>query len=716
MSEPVLPLEHRARRRESRLRESLFAWRNGVAQDPSQAPSPSCAALIAAFRHLRRPVAPLAEVADARSVREAVDRLGFAHGVLVREVTLSPDWWRYRGEPLVVEHPELGPCFVCHRRGRWVGERRSATGEVESVPIDAAFGTACEEAAHEFIPAPFPGALRIRDLLATAMSGRWGDLGIRLAAACIAASVGVVLPLMTALVIDSVIPNGDVRGLVGVAAALVVAVVATTLLLFIAGQATLRLDNSLAYRIEAMVLARELRRAQSTSALSAGEIVQRVTGVNFAMTQLTAATNTVLVQMVGGFANIAVLFFFSWVFGIIGLLAVGLTISMMVIDLLIQRRYSLASENAFGRTKATSIRILEGLESAKDRGLLDRLIERWQGHSLEAASNNYRSNSVSNARTLVNQLISSSCRVLMYGLAAYALVDGLTIGAFVASMAAFASVMIAVGQLGSLVGTIAHVEPIFARLRPLLEAPAAVARGAYSFQPSGAYRVADALLVPADEVGAARLSVEIAPEQLTVIVSERVSMAQRLLGMLTGLEPSEGRVLIDDTPVEQLGIRGLQPHLNSLVTVPGILPGTVRRNLDPTRRFDDETLLAALPDTDWLGLKAGESPLDATLDPRNVPEFASTGLAAARLVIDPRRVSVIVDHAAMQRSSNHRDVVTEIAARPGTRILASNAPDLVGMADRVIVLDQRGRIVADGAPADVASSEAIPAKLRGAFA
>jgi ABC-type transport system involved in cytochrome bd biosynthesis fused ATPase/permease subunit len=228
--------------------------------------------------------------------------------------------------------------------------------------------------------------------------------------------------------------------------------------------------------------------------------------------------------------------------------------------------------------------------------------------------------------------------------------------------------------------------------------------------------VADALLVPADEVGAARLSVEIAPEQLTVIVSERVSMAQRLLGMLTGLEPSEGRVLIDDTPVEQLGIRGLQPHLNSLVTVPGILPGTVRRNLDPTRRFDDETLLAALPDTDWLGLKAGESPLDATLDPRNVPEFASTGLAAARLVIDPRRVSVIVDHAAMQRSSNHRDVVTEIAARPGTRILASNAPDLVGMADRVIVLDQRGRIVADGAPADVASSEAIPAKLRGAFA
>ena len=209
---------------------------------------------------------------------------------------------------------------------------------------------------------------------------------------------------------------------------------------------------------------------------------------------------------------------------------------------------------------------------------------------------------------------------------------------------------------------------------------------------------------------------EIAPQQLTVIVSERASMAQRLLGMLTGLEPSEGRVLIDDTPVEQLGIRGLKPHLNSLVTVPGILPGTVRRNLDPMRRFDDPTLLASLADTDWLDLKPGESPLDATLDPRNVPESASTGLAAARLAIDPRRVSVIVDHASMQRSSNHRDVVTAIAGRPGTRILASNAPDLVGIADRVIVLDQRGRIVADGAPADVASSDAIPATLRGAFA
>lgn len=705
-----------SRSRESRLRESLFAWRGDLEHEASPPPSPVCGALTSAFLHLGRPTHALAEIADARDIREAVDRVGFGHGVLGREVELAPDWWRHRGEPLVVEHEDLGPCFAFHRAGRWRGVRRPASGGIESVRIDAAFASACGSTAHEFIRTPLAGPLVIRDLMAAAMFDRWSDLGIRLAAACLSAVVGVVLPLMTALVIDSVIPNGDLRGLVGVAAALVVAIVASSLLLVVAGQATLRLDNSLAYRIEAMVLARELRRAQSASSLSAGEIVQRVNGVNFAMTQLTAATNTVFVQMVKGFANVAVLFLFSWVFGLIGLLTVLLTLCVMTIDFLIQRRFSLASETAFGRAKASSIRILDGLDSARERGMIGRLIGRWRTHTVEAASNNYRSNAVSNARTMVNQLISGFTRLLMYGLAAYALVDGLTLGAFVASMAAFSAVMVAVGQLGTLVGTLAHVEPIFARLEPLLVAPTSVERRHHGFEPAGAYRVTDAPLVPADEIGADRLSVDIEPGRLTVIVSERPSMARRLLGMLTGLEPSEGQVLIDETPVERLGIRGLQPHVASLVTVPGILPATVRRNLDPTRRFDDATLEAALSGAGWLESRDDESPLDVVLDPRHVSESVATGLAATRLALDPRRVSVIVDHAAMRRRSDHHETVTAIATRPGTRIIASNAPDLVGVADRVIVLDDRGRVVADGTPGDVASSASIPTSLRGTFA
>ena len=144
--------------------------------------------------------------------------------MLGREVELSPDWWRHRGEPLVVEHEDLGPCFAFHRGGRWRGVRRPASGGIESIRIDAAFANACGSTAHEFIRTPLPGALGIRDLMLTAMFHRWSDLGIRLAAACLSAVVGVVLPLMTALVIDSVIPNGDLRGLVGVAAALVVAI------------------------------------------------------------------------------------------------------------------------------------------------------------------------------------------------------------------------------------------------------------------------------------------------------------------------------------------------------------------------------------------------------------------------------------------------------------------------------------------------------------
>jgi len=290
-------------RRSARLLPSVFSWRGGV-ESPTTAPSsPAYGALLTAFLHLQRPIAPLSEVANARSLPEALEGIGSDSGVLVREVDLAPGWWRTRGEPLLVEHRTLGPCFVFHRRGRWHARRTLDQGETESIRVDSSFAAECGEIAHECLRMPPSGPIRVRDLVAAAMAERWNDLGLRVLAACLAAAIGVVIPLMTALVIDSIIPNGDLRGLVGVAAALILAISANSLLLLVAGQATLRLDNSLAYRIESIVLARELGRSHSASPLSAGEIVQRVSGVNYAMKQLTQATNTVLVQIVGGFSN-----------------------------------------------------------------------------------------------------------------------------------------------------------------------------------------------------------------------------------------------------------------------------------------------------------------------------------------------------------------------------------------------------------------------------
>jgi len=696
-------------RRSARLLPSVFSWRGGV-ESPTTAPSsPAYGALRIAFLHLQQPIAPLSEVANARSLPQALEGLGSDSGVLVREVDLAPGWWRTCGEPLLVEHRTLGPCFVFHRRGRWHARRTLDQGETESIRVDSSFAAECGEIAHECLRMPPSGPIRVRDLVAAAMAERWSDLGLRVLAACLAAAIGVVIPLMTALVIDSIIPNGDLRGLVGVAAALMVAISARTLLLIIAGQATLRLDNSLAYRIESIVLARELGRSHSASPLPAGEIVQRVSGVNYAMKRLTQATNTVLAQIVGGLSNLLVLFLFSWVYGVIGVAAAGATIAVMAADAVIQRRYALASGNALGRAKASSIRILEGIDADHDRGITERLVRRWESEQIAASGAAYRSASVSNARSLVNLLIGSAARVLMFAIAAYPLVDGLTLGAVIASLAAFTGLTTAVGQLGTLVGTAALVEPIFARLRPLLDGPASPPGGEGWPEPHGAFRVEAPPLNEGDSLGSPSLSFEIEPGRLTVIVAERPAMARRLLAMFTGMESSDGRVLIDETPVDRLGVRSLLPRLTSLVSTPGILPGTVRRNLDPKRRFDDETLLAALATVNCA------LSLDDVLDPRRTSASVAADLAAARLSLDPRRVAVIVDHASMQERPDHRHAVQDVAGRTGTRVVASNAPDLVALADRVIVLDERGRIAADGPPEEVARSQDLPAPTRSAF-
>ena len=702
------------KQRESLFR-SIFSRRSVNQRRLDMPTSPACEALENAFLFLRNPIQPLADVADAESMQEAVSGLSDGIGVLIRETSIEGDWWQKSGEPLIVVHEEIGPCFVFHRRGRWHGVRANENGRRIDSSIDARFAERCEETAHELIPMPKPGPIKPTELIRVAMTGRWSDLWIRLGAASGAAAVGIVLPLMIAIVIDSIIPNGDVRGLVGVAAALVVAIIANALLLTIAGLATTRVDNSLTYRIEAILLFRILAHGRSKDDLAAGEIMQRISAVNYAMVQITAATSTIVVQIVRGLANLGVLFLFSWVFGIVGLVTVTITSSLLFIDFALQRRYSFASEEAYGRSKSNSIRILEGMDSASDRGILDRLLDRWQQHTVEAKFNYYRSNTVSQTRTLIDAMIGGGGRILLYAVTAYALVDDMTIGAFVASLGAMTVVLASVTQTGTLVSTLSQTQPIFQRLKPLLQTSRPGTRGSGGIDPHGDFRIDEAPLLPENEIRQHRADLAIEAGKLTVIAAERPRIAQNLLGMLTGVEPSIHRVLYDWTPIEEIEGHAFRRNLSTLVSRPRPTGGSVRCDLDIDRNLDDETMLESLREVDWDFDATKGSPLDQILDPKQTSLLDAYKIAAARMILNRREVSIIMDNSLLRVTDWGRRLVSEVADRSGTRIIATLAPEVMARADRVLVIDENGDVLANGPPAEVGSRTDLPAWVKEAF-
>ena len=95
-----------------RLFRSIFSGRSVNQRRLDMPTSPACEALENAFLFLRNPIQPLADVADAETMQEAVSGLSAGIGVLIRETSIEGDWWRKSGEPLIVVHEEIGPCFV----------------------------------------------------------------------------------------------------------------------------------------------------------------------------------------------------------------------------------------------------------------------------------------------------------------------------------------------------------------------------------------------------------------------------------------------------------------------------------------------------------------------------------------------------------------------------------------------------------------------------
>ena len=148
------------------------------------------------------------------------------------------------------------------------------------------------------------------------------------------------------------------------------------------------------------------------------------------------------------------------------------------------------------------------------------------------------------------------------------------------------------------------------------------------------------------------VSLEIAPgEKVAICGPSGSGKSFLIMALLRMVELSEGQIMIDGTDVSMLNGEKLRSCLNIIPQEPIFVPGTVRFNLDPHKRSNDESIQMALRTVGlWGRLVAGEGSssdiqgLDTALVASDWSQGERQLLCLARAMLVPSRL-VILDEA-----------------------------------------------------------------------
>ena len=639
-------------------------------------------------------------------LRDPVSAIARASGVRVRIVALKQNWWEQDSGPLLARREsDKAPVALLPASPRsyrlYDPVTRTATA------VDEKVASSLEPFAWYFYR-PFPRkSLNALDLIQFGLEGCRGDLAAIALMGIAAGLLGLVTPVITGIIFNSVIPGANRPQLLQIFLLLLVVSVCISLFQVAQSFAMLRLEGKMDSSIQAAVWDRLLSLpVPFFRDYTSGDLAMRSLSISWMRQILTGAVLSSVFSGIFSVFSFALLFYYSWKLAVLATALTATTFGVTALIGFLEVRYQREMMKVSGHLSGMLLEFINGISKLRVSGTENRAFAAWAREFTRQKKISVQARKVAIAFTVFTSAFPVLCSVAIF--CGMSLVtnqqdaSGLSTGDFLAFNAAFTQFQFAALTLGSAIVSLLGVVPLYERARPILHTLPEVDRArSYPGELSGNIEVKhvnfryrpDTPLVLRD------VSLKVSAGLFVAIVGPSGSGKSTLFRMLLGFEtPESGSIYFDNQDQAHLDIQAVRQQIGVVLQSGRLLGDSIYKNIVGSAPLTMEDA--------WEAARMAGLENDVKAMPMGMHTVIAEGggglsggqrqrLMIARAIVKKPRI-LLFDEATSALDNETQAIVSRsLESLQTTRIVIAHRLSTIANADYIYVMD-KGTVVQEG--------------------
>jgi NHLM bacteriocin system ABC transporter ATP-binding protein len=643
--------------------------------------------------------------------------------IRIRKIILRDTWWKEEnGHLLAFTKKDKTPVALLQRDSKSYTLKDLSTG-IESV-INYEIADTLEPIGYMFLSG-FDGKMSsVKKVFSFAIKGVEKDAKILMFAALVGSLIGLLVPMLSGMMYDDVIPTADKSLHLEVFSIMIMIGLVTAGLQLAQGVLQLRVESKSSINLQAGVMDHMLRLPVTFyKKYSTGDLTNRVLSIN-AIRQIVSSTlMTAVLSGAFSFVNLILLFHYdpslAWVGVGLGLIAAAFMVSIGLLKL----KYDRQVAKSQGDIQGFLFEFLSGITKIRITGGERRVFTLWADKFSKLKQLGFSSGLYQNFVETFNASYPLFTSILFFSFLYYTVLHAstatsmLSVGAFMAFICAFNQFLNDSLRLSMALITSLNVITLYERVKPILEEETESAE--QSVDPgelageiemnSVSFRYKEDLPLVLNNV-----TFKVKPGEMVAFVGASGSGKSTIMRLLLGFEQAEeGSIYYDGDAYESMNKELVRRQIGVVLQNGALMSGSIYQNIVGNSEL---TL-----DDAWDAARMAGMEEDIKHMPMEMHTVVSEGagtfsggqkqrLMIARAIAHKPRL-LFMDEATSALDNKTQSIVSQSLDKlQATRIIIAHRLSTIKNADRIYVMD-KGTIVESGTYDELMENDALFSQL-----